>query len=160
MYTMPVQSECLCPHMCGLTLQQYLDNITTQMPDFLWSGSMQMARCCNHRCHKQGQTGSQHLSLSPPLTHSLCGTKWSATPNKSMRYRAAAGINLSALGSSRILSLLLAGSKSNKQEDKWRARREKSEGKEDKEGKQWDFFLPTSSIRWKNIQQSKVKGSK
>lgn len=30
-----------------------------------------MARCCNHRCHKQGQTGSQHLSLSlyPALTH-------------------------------------------------------------------------------------------
>lgn len=45
-----------------------------------------------------------------------------------MLYRAAAGINLSALGSSRILSLLLAGSKSNKQEDKWRARRGEKQG--------------------------------
>lgn len=55
-----------------------------------------------------------------------------------MLYRAAAGINLSALGSSRILSLLLAGSKSNKQEDKWRARRgEKTRGeKGNKEEKQ------------------------
>lgn len=41
------------------------------MPDFLWSGSMQMARCCNRRCHKQGQTGSQHLSLSLFLSHTL-----------------------------------------------------------------------------------------
>lgn len=59
--------------MCGLSPQQYLDNVPTQMLDFLRSGSMQMARCCNHRCHKQGQTGSQHLSLalSLLLSHTL-----------------------------------------------------------------------------------------
>lgn len=111
--------------MCGWYPKQYLGNVTSQMSDFLSSGSMQMARCCNHRCHKQGQTGSQHLSLSFPLKHTLCGTKWSATLNNSLRYRVAAGIYLSALGSSRVLSLVLAGSKSNKQEDKWRARSKK-----------------------------------
>lgn len=67
-----------------------------------------------------------------------------------MRYGAAAGINLSALGSSRILSLLLAGSKSNKQEDKWRARKAEGEKKWWKKGtereKQLDFLCqPLSS---------------
>lgn len=110
------------------------------------------------------------LSLSPPLSlflsHtlslSLCGTKWSATPNKSTRYRAAAGINLSALGSSRILSLLLAGSKSNKQEDKWRARR-KMGGEENKEEKTAGLPLPTSSVRWTDthakVREAQVKKS-
>ncbi|KAI4803084.1 hypothetical protein KUCAC02_006641, partial [Chaenocephalus aceratus] len=63
---------------------------------------------------------------------SLRGIKLSATLNKSLRYRADAGSNLSALGSSRILSLLLAGSKSNKQEDKWKARRKRGGGERTK----------------------------
>lgn len=133
MCTVPVEHLCLRLHMCFLPLQQYLDNIFAQMPDFLRSGSMQMARCCNHRCHKQGQTGSQHLSSSLSSWKTLRGTKWSATPNKSMRYRVAAGVNLSALGLSRILSLLLAGSKSNKQEDKWRVGRKKGRENRNKE---------------------------
>lgn len=147
-------------YMHNSSPKQYSVNVTTQMLDFFRSGSMQMARCCNHRCHKQGQTGSQHLSLALclPLTHSLCGTKWSATLNKSLHYRAAAGIHLSALGSSRILSLLLAGSKSNKQEDKWRARR-KTGGKERTTGKTVRHLLPTNSIRWRDTCRTKMKSS-
>lgn len=50
----------------------------------------------------------------------------------------AAGVKLSAPGWSRILSQLLAGGKSNKQKDKWRARKRG----ENKRGKEWDLFPP------------------
>lgn len=108
----------------------------------------------------QARTDKQPTYLSPSLSlfflHTLCGTKWSATPNKSLRYRATAGINLSAPGSSRILSLLLAGSKSNKQEDKWRAKRKRGEKREQR-GKTGGLLLPTSSIRWTDTRWPEVK---
>lgn len=56
-----------CARTC-LWFCQYFENITSQVSDFLWSGSMQMDRCCNCRCHKQGQTCSQHLSWSRTLS--------------------------------------------------------------------------------------------
>lgn len=129
---------CLLPHVRGLSVfgQREHPDVRLSLKWIDANGS----RCCNRRCHKQGQTGSQQPAPA------LCGTKWSATLNKSTRYRADAGINLSVLGSSRILSLLLAGSKSNKQEDKWRTRRKKRGGEDNKEEKQWDFFCQPPHI--------------
>lgn len=80
-----------------------------QMPDYLTSRSMQKTFCGNHRCHEQGQTDSQYLSVcmsvsvrhTPPMWHKMiCHSD-----------RATAGTHLSTLASSKILSLLLAGRK-------------------------------------------------
>lgn len=60
----------------------------------------------------------------------------------SLSLSAAAGVNLSAPRSSRILSQLLAGGKSNKQKDKWRARKRG----ETKRGETAGLVPPTSSI--------------
>lgn len=85
----------------------------------------------------QARADRQPTSLSPSLSVflSMCGTKWSATLSKTPRCRAAAGIHLSVLGLSRILSLLLAGSKSNK----------KKRTNESKEGKR-----KQKRTKWKN----------
>lgn len=97
----------------------------------------------------QARADRQPTSLSPSLSVflSMCGTKWSAILSKTPRCRAAAGIHLSVLGLSRILSLLLAGSKSNKKRGQMRARKEKGNKREQSE-KTVELLLPASSVRW------------
>lgn len=98
-----------------------------------------MARCCNHRCHKQGQTGSQHLSLLLFLSFSLCVAQndlplWA-------RLRAAGQLLASIYQCWAYPEYCLSfwqEANQTKKEDKWEQGRKK-ETKGNKVKKQWNF---------------------
>lgn len=98
-----------------------------------------MARCCNHRCHKQGQTGSQHLSLLLFLSFSLCVAQndlplWA-------RLRAAGQLLASIYQCWAYPEYCLSfwqEANQTKKEDKWEQGRKK-ETKGNKVEKQWNF---------------------
>lgn len=141
--------------MCGLSPQQYLDNVPTQMLDFLRSGSMQMARCCNHRCHKQGQTGSQHLSLALSLLLSHTLSLWHKMICHSEQESALQGGRWHPFISTGLIQNIVSpsGRKQIKQTGGQMEREGRKEGKrEDEREKKKDektviLLLPSSSIR-------------
>lgn len=137
------------------------------MPDLLWSGSMQMARCCNHRCHKQGRTGSQHLSLSllPPTLLFLSHTLSVAQNDLPLRTRVCStGRPLASIYQhwahpEYCPSFWRGANQTNKRTNGERGGGKNKGRKGEQRGKTVGLLLPTSSIRWTDALGVKVKAS-